>query len=123
MAVYTAPTFVNSTSPPIDEDNLNDLALCAQNSQTLVFQNVSVQTSAFVADSTFTNWGYRAAIPLTGIDTTYIANVVFGPDDADSGLYSNVTQTYAGGVYIYAKSAPSATITILAINCVKGANL
>lgn len=123
MALYTAPTFVNEQAPPLNATNLNALAQCAEDSQTLVFQNVTVQTSAFVSDSTFDGYSYRAAIPLSGVDTTYTPTVTFGAADAASGIYLNIASTYSGGVFIYANAQPSAAITILNISCAKGANL
>ena len=123
MALYTAPTFVNEQAPPLNATNLNALAQCAEDSQTLVFQNVTVQTSAFVSDSTFEAYPYRAAIPLSSVDATYTPSVTFGAADAVSGIYLNIASTYSGGVYIYANAQPAAAITILNISCTKGANL
>lgn len=123
MAVYTAPTFSNNTSPAINATNLNNLAKCAEGNQSLVYQNRTVATSAFSADATYANWPYRAAIAITGVTTSMVPTVVFAPDDAASGMFANVASTYNGGVYIYANAIPAGTITIPTIVCVKGATL
>lgn len=123
MAVYTAPTFTNNTSPAVNAANLNALAQCAEGNQSLVYQNVSVASTAFVADATYANWPYRASVAITGVTTSYVPTIVFAPDDAASGVFANVAATYNGGVYIYANTIPSGTTTIPSIICVKGATL
>lgn len=123
MAVYTAPTFVNGTTPAINASQLNSLAKCAEGNQTLVYQNLTVAASAFSANATYPNWGYRASIPITGVTTSMVPTVIFSPDDAASGLFANVAATYNGGVYIYASAVPAGTTTIPTILCVKGATL
>ena len=88
------------------------------------FENVSVLASAWSADHTYSEQGYgfRATIPLTGITDSYIPNVVFSLADAESGNFAPISETYNGGVYIYAKSTPSDTITISSIVCTNGAD-
>ena len=54
---------------------------------------------------------------------TDIANVVFAPLEADSGNYASVSDSYAGGVYIYAKAVPSGDITIPTILIQRGCKL
>ena len=81
----------------------------------LTFTNTSVATSAWVADETYTDYPYRAAIPLTGVTAASFAEVVLSPADAVSGAYAPVCETYAGGIYLYANAAPGAAVTIPAI--------
>ena len=78
----------------------------------LIFNNVAVAVADFVADTTYTDYPYRAAIALTGVALTMIANVVFDVTDATSGNFAPLSDTYAGGTYIYAKEVPAAAITI-----------
>lgn len=86
----------------------------------LQFNNVNVATSAFVADQTYTDYGYRASVALTGVIATMIPEVIFGLAEATSGSFAPIAETYNGGVYIYADSVPSAAITIPTIICWKG---
>lgn len=86
----------------------------------LLFANTSVPVSAFVADSTYQDYPFRAAIALTGVLDTMIPEVVLGVADAIDGNFAPVAATYNGGVYLYAASAPESAITIPTIICWKG---
>lgn len=86
----------------------------------LLFANTSVPVSAFVADSTYQDYPFRAAIALTGVLDTMIPEVVLGVADAIDGNFAPVAAAYNGGVYLYAASAPESAITIPTIICWKG---
>ena len=83
----------------------------------LRFFNTAVATSAFVADQTYADYGYRAAVALTGVTSTMIPEIIFGVTDATSGIFAPVAECYNGGVYLYANDVPSAAITIPTIIC------
>lgn len=83
----------------------------------LSFSNTIVAVASFVADSTYTDFPYRASVPLTGVTSSMIPEVVFGVVDAMSGIFAPCAETYNGGVYIYASELPSAAITIPTILC------
>lgn len=78
----------------------------------LMFEDTVVPTSAFASDSTYTDWPYRASVPLTGAISGMVPEVIFGMAEATSGSFAPVAESYNGGVYIYADSVPSASITI-----------
>lgn len=84
------------------------------------FNNTSVPTSAFVADQTYEDYGYRAAVALTGVIATDIPEVMFGMAEAISGNFAPVAASYDGGVYIYSSDVPDAAITIPTIICWRG---
>lgn len=86
----------------------------------LLFTNIGVPVSAFVADSTYQDYPFRAAIALAGVLDTMIPEVVLGVADAIDGNFAPVAATYNGGVYLYAASAPESAITIPTIICWKG---
>lgn len=86
----------------------------------LLFANTSVPASAFVADSTYQDYPFRAAIALTGVLDTMIPEVVLAVADAIDGNFAPVAATYNGGVYLYAASVPESAITIPTIICWKG---
>ena len=86
----------------------------------LLFTDTSVPVSAFVADSTYQDYPFRAAIALTGVLDTMIPEVVLAVEDAIDGNFAPVAATYNGGVYLYAASAPESAITIPTIICWKG---
>ncbi len=78
----------------------------------LTFTNMVVEAASFAADETYGDFPYRAAVPLTGAAEAMTPEVVFGAEDAMSGTFAPVAESYAGGVYIYAAELPSAAVTI-----------
>ena len=90
-----------------------------QNAVRIRFTNVSVAPSAFVSDSTYEDFPYRAAIALTGATASMKPDIVFSLADAISGIFAPVAESYAGGVYIYASEVPEANITIPVIDLVR----
>ena len=87
----------------------------------LLFTGVSVPTSAFVSDSTYEDYGYRAAVALSGVTSSMIPEVVFSLADASGGNFAPVAETYNGGIYLYAADVPERQITIPTIICWRGA--
>lgn len=86
----------------------------------LQFTDVVVAKTAFVADSTYQDYPYRAAVPLTGVLSSMIPDVTLSLADATSGNFAPVTACYDGGIYLYAASVPDAAITVPTILCWKG---
>lgn len=77
----------------------------------LTFTNVSA--SSWVADSTYTDYGYKCVLTCNGVTSSDYAQVIFSPSDASSGNYANVCLTGTDTVTIYSKV--NTTITILSI--------
>lgn len=78
----------------------------------LQFSNVSVSKGDFVSDTTYQDFPYRASIALSGVIKSMIPEVVLSVDDALSGNYAPVAESYNGGVYLYAGSPPDSDVTI-----------
>lgn len=78
----------------------------------LTFTSKSVATSAWASNTTYDDYPYRAAVACSDVTADMFAEVVLAPTDAASGNIAPVCQTYAGGVYLYAKAVPDAAITI-----------
>lgn len=97
--------------------NVVTAAKLAADAVKLTFTNKSVAASAFVSNSTYSDFPYRAAVALTGVTAAMIPEVFFGLTDAMSGNFAPVAESYAGGIYIYAAAKPSATVTIPTILC------
>lgn len=81
--------------------------------------DVSVPVSAWAEDTSGTSgaalyedYGYRAAVPLTGVLATMTPEIIFACADAVSGIFAPVCAAYDGGVYLYASEIPDAEITI-----------
>ena len=85
----------------------------------LRFTNTSVAVSAWVADSTYADYPFRAAVPLSGVTAAMTPEVALACTDAVSGSFAPVAACYAGGVYLYAAEVPAAAITIPTITCWK----
>lgn len=83
----------------------------------LVFNNVSIEATAFVQQSTPTVPGYpwAASKALNGATVDMIPLVVFGTGDAISGNLAPVADSYSGGIYIYARKKPAANISIQSV--------
>lgn len=78
----------------------------------LQFINVTVPKGAFVSNTTYQDFPYRASIALSGAIKSMIPEVVLSVDDALSGNYAPVAESYNGGVYLYAGSPPDSDVTI-----------
>ena len=87
----------------------------------LLFKDVSVAKSSFVADTTYSDFPYRASVALEGVVSAMIPDVVLPVEAASSGNFAPVCEAYNGGLYLYAASVPDADITIPTIICWKGA--
>lgn len=88
----------------------------------LIFADTAVATSAFVADTTYEDYPYRASVALTGVLATMIPEVVFSLTDATSGVFAPCATAYMGGIYIYANAVPESAVTIPTIMLWRGAD-
>lgn len=90
---------------------------------TRAFGPQTVATSAWAANATYSaqGYGFRASVPLVGVTADHIPDVTFAMADAVSGNLAPLAATYAGGLYIYAKEQPTATVNIASVVCTKGA--
>lgn len=84
------------------------------------FTDVRIAPAAYVADDTYPDFPFRAAIPLDGINETMTPCVAFDVAEAIGGLFAPVAACYNGGVYVYAESAPSYEVIIPTIICWEG---
>ena len=83
----------------------------------LTFFGIQVSASAFSEDETYADYGFRAAAALDGVLRSMVPEVIFGPAEAASGNFCPVSETFDGGVYIYAASVPEGDVTIPTILC------
>lgn len=77
----------------------------------LEFTSVSVATTDYTTDSTYTDYPSRAAIACNGATADMFPYVEFSSNDAASGYFNNAATSYAGGVYIYALEPKAVTIS------------
>ena len=81
--------------------------------------DVSVSTSAWASDTTHADYPFKATIPITGCTAKHIPDVMLSLVDAISGNFAPIADSYAGGVYIYAKEKPTSAMTIPTIKLTK----
>lgn len=86
----------------------------------LQFNSVSVAVSKFVSNTTYEDYPFRASVALEGVQSTMIPEVIFSMADAISGNFAPVSESYNGGVYLYAADKPEGNIVIPTIICWKG---
>ena len=116
--VLTGGNFVSATAPSDDDDLTNKAYV---DSKALAFGPQTVATSAWAANTTYSaqGYGFRASVPLSGVTADHIPDVTFAMADAVSGNLAPLADTYAGGIYIYAKEQPSATVNIASVVCTR----
>ena len=108
------PTFVKCTHVTADQEYVGE--------KMLVFAERAVTVSGWSEDQANRAQGYnfRASVACTGVTANHRPDVAFSVADAVSGNFAPVADSYDGGVYIYCKETPTATVTIPSIVCVKG---
>lgn len=74
----------------------------------VTFDNVTA--SSWVSDSTYPDFPYRCAIPLSGVTATDVPLVVFDVEQSTSGEYAPIAQSYNGGIYVWSTKSVSVTI-------------
>lgn len=84
------------------------------------FTDVRIAPATYIADGTYPDFPFRAAIPLEGINETMTPCVAFDVAEAIGGMFAPVAECYNGGVYIYAESALNYEIIIPTIICWEG---
>lgn len=87
--------------------------------QILTFSNVRVPVSAWLENTTYEDYPYRASIGCNGVDSNYSPNIVFDLKDAISGIFAPIATTLTGTVCIYANEIPSYDLTIPTIQCIR----
>lgn len=78
----------------------------------LIFTDVTVQTTAFVADTTYADFGFKADIALSGVTESMIPDVIF---PVVSFGYAPVCDSYNGGVRVYVDNVPEENVKFPAI--------
>lgn len=71
----------------------------------------------FKPNLTYAEFPFRAVVPLEGVKSTMVADVIFGLQDAISGIFAPIVEAYDGGLYLYATNVPANPVTIPTIVC------
>lgn len=89
----------------------------AAETKPMSFAQKTVDVSEWREDSTYEDFLYKAAVACEGVTAKHFPTIVFYPADATSGNFAPVAESFANGIYIYAKSKPAETLTIPQIVC------
>lgn len=92
-------------------------AKLANDAVRLRFQDVTVDTSAWVEDTTYANYPYRANVALSGVDSTMFPDVVIDETDKSKYEFASSSDSYDGGVHLYVSSIPEGAVTLRTIVC------
>ena len=95
------------------DNNLISGSYIAYQTKTLKFTNLTAST--WVADNTYTDYGYKCDLSCSGVTTNMFAQVIFAPTEADSGNYATVCETGNGTVTIYSKVNDTITIPSIVV--------
>ena len=83
----------------------------------LHFTNMTVATSAWTADTTYSGFSWKANIACNGVTANHVPNVIFDYNELISGNFCPFADSSSNTVTIYCKTKPTATITIPTIYC------
>jgi len=116
--------FVDGTIKPIIESYgyvtisaLTD-GLATKQDANLSFDNITVATSDWVSDNTYSDYGYKAVLTCSGVTSSMVANVYFNSASAALGTLAPFCETGNNIVTIYC-SANDTAVTIDRIEVVK----
>lgn len=85
-----------------------------------LFTDTVVPASAFSETGEYDAYPYRASVALNGVLASMIPEVIYGMEDATSGNFAPVAETYNGGVYLFATDIPKGDTEIPTIICWRG---
>lgn len=85
-------------------------------STTLIKNNIAV--SNWIEDTTYSTFGFRAEIEISGLTENDVCEVIFNQTDASSGNYAQVNSSSENKLIIYSKV--NTEITIPTIIIIKG---
>ncbi len=83
------------------------------------YTDIFVLRSAFVSDTTYTDYPYKATLEIDEITSDNVVSITFSLNDATSGNFAPICESDEGCVYIYAKVIPKSDITIPLIEVIK----
>lgn len=120
-AAYTESSAYAAATHGHAQSDITGLTTALANLQSLIFKSKTVTVAAWNVDAEFTGWGYRAAIVCSGALATMVPSVSFAPADIATRNFASFSVSYDGGVYIYARAVPAASVTIPNLVFIKGA--
>lgn len=74
--------------------------------------NTTLELTSFINDETYSQYSYKADISIENVTANSIVNVYFNNDDAISGNFSPIVESFDGYIRIYCKEKPLSSISI-----------
>lgn len=71
----------------------------------------------FMPSQLYPAYPFMAEVPLEGVRESMIADVIFALQDAISGMYAPIVESYGGGIHLFATNVPPQSIVIPTIVC------
>lgn len=96
-------------------DNTGDQDLSGLQLKNNMVANTILLTGDWVSDTTYSGYGYKAVITISGVTSSMLAEVTFGHTESISGNYSPVCLTGTNSVTIYSKVNTGITIPTILI--------
>lgn len=109
LSFDSVPT--DGSSNPVTSNGVYD-GLATKQAKNLNFSDTVIAINGFVADTTYTDYPFRATVPLIGVTASTVANVVLSLADAVGGKIAPICETIDGGIYLYSTEANASAITI-----------
>ena len=69
-------------------------------------------TAPFKKTNTYTEYPFCSKVPIANLQQTMVAEVIFGLEDAISGMFAPIAESHTGEVWIFATQVPPEPITI-----------
>lgn len=113
---FYAPTVSGTSGQILKSNGSGNAPTWIDNPAPKTISNITV--SNWIADTTYTDFGYKADISITNLTENDTCEVIFNQTDASSGNYAQVNSSSAGILTIYSKA--NTEITIPTIIVIKG---
>lgn len=83
-----------------------------QTNENILIAYANVPISAWVEDSTYSDYPYKAVITVPGMTLNHIPDVYFDPRNALSGVFASFSESGPSNVTIWATEKPSTQISV-----------
>ena len=103
-----------TSSNPLENKAIKAALDTKMDASNIISTTISIPTSSWAADTTYSSYGYKATVADSSIaatDTISITLSVTSLAIAEAAYVSAGGESYDGGIYLYAKSIPSADLS------------
>jgi hypothetical protein len=99
---------------------MGEVVLGASDVGVSVYRDITILPDAWLSDTTYPTFGFRASVTMTGVTGTDYADVTFGLTDATSSNFAPIVETTENALYIYASIQPTADVILPGVVIIKG---